>query len=73
MQDDFLLHVKVLNNKNSIKIAVLPLFMHNRLMSTILRGGGKLYIEESWCPLKNKLVFESHKEVLQRLFTIFTM
>lgn len=76
--DDSLLQQKfdqyILANDKSIKMGLLPSFMHGRLLAVMARRGwlGKLYKGKQTFALKNKLNCESHEETLQRLFTILT-
>lgn len=78
INDDFLLEQKfdeyVINLEKSIKMTLLPSFIHNRLISAMARRGwlGKLYKGKELLILKNKLTCESHEEVMRRLFTILT-
>ena len=78
IQDDNLLQQKfdkyILNNEKSLKMGLLPSFMHRRLLAAMARRGwlGKLYKGKQTFALKNKLTCESHEETLQRLFTLLT-
>ena len=76
IQDDNLLQQKfdqyVLANEMSIKMGLLPSFMHGRLLAAMARRGwlGKLYKGKQIFALKNKLTCESHEEIMQRMFTL---
>ena len=74
IQDDDLLCQKfndfIIKNGNSIKMSLLPSFMHNRLFAAMARRGwlGNLYKGKQVYSLKNKLTCASHEECIQRLF-----
>lgn len=76
IQDDFLLQQKfdnfIIDNENSIKMSLLPSFMHSRYFSAFARRGwlGKLYKGKDVFALKNKLTCESHEETVRRLFEL---
>lgn len=78
IQDDSLLQQKfdeyISVHENSIKMSLLPSFMHNRLFAAMARRGwlGKLYQGRDIFALKNRLTCESHEESIRRLFEIMT-
>lgn len=76
LQNDFLLQQKfdehIINIENYLKLQLMPSFLRGRIFSLLICKGflGKLYKGQTMLSTTNKLICESHRESITRLFEI---